>query len=328
MLLSARRKLEQEILGLRVDRDRLEDQNTKLQSDKDSLSRELRDLKCDMSLMKSERDMLRNDRKTLQSDLKKATQFGRDLESSLNDLQTRYEDKYTQCHTLRVDKEDLADVLEAKRKKEALHAADIAKLTNSRANLEQELKAARAALLSSEAPSVAKLEGLNGEIRNLRTANTNLEKKVATHAHDNDYMRQQYQTASSAAATSANQIASLERQLAVAERKAKGEATRLAQINQSEELRQALSTVERQSLELVSRERLLQKQAEDLKEFKDFKRGRGGVVTRGSSVQAKSPRGGSRAGSPGVGGSSAYGGGSKVGSSGLRYGSRMEDDGK
>lgn len=319
---AARRKAEQDVIGLRAERDRLEEENAKLHSKRNTLHKELQDAKDKIGIVTNEGILLKSENEILHGDLKKSQKFAKDLEDSLNDLQTRYEDKYDKCHTLRFDNADLTATVEAAKRKQGLHAAEVAKLNNSRANLDQELKAARATLLSSDVPSVARLEGLNEEIRTLRAANATLEKKVASHAHDNEYMRQQYQTASTAAATSVNQIASLQRELEVAQRQAQGEATRLASVNRTEEARQAFATVERLTLELASRERLLQKQAEDLKEFKDFKRGRGGVVTRGSSVQAKSPRGGSRAGSPGVG----YGG--KVGGSGLRYGSRYDGEGK
>lgn len=322
----ARRNLERELLQSRSDRDRMEAVNSRIRSEREALRKELEAAQATNRMLVSTTDTLTKANETLQIDLKKSQKFGKDLEDSLNDLQTRFEDQDRKCHNLRFDKDDLASTIEAAKRKQALQATDIAKLTNSRANLEQELKAARAALLSSEAPSVAEQEGLNGELRTLRTANANLEKKVASHAHDNEYMRQQYQTASTAAAASANEISDLERKLEVAQRQAQGEATRLAGVSRTEETRQAQAMVELLRLEVASRERLLQKQAEDLKEFKDFKRGRGGVVTRGSSVQAKSPRGGSRAGSPSVGGGGGYGG--KVGGSSLRYGSGVRGDEK
>lgn len=322
-MVSARRsRLEQEVLSLKVERDGLQVEKDRIESERNNLH-----LKAtgDHSVWKSSRQKMESEIQTLQADLENSRHFAIDLEVSLNDLQTRFEDKDRKFQTLKYDKSDMDATLEAAKRKQALHAADIAKLTNSRANLEHELKAARAALLSSEVAPIAELEGLNGELRTLRAAKTSMEKRLASQAHDNEYMRQQYQSASTAAAASANQLTILQVELEEAQRHAQGEATRLAGISRTDETRQALATVERQSLELASRERLLQKQAEELKELKDLKRGRGGVVTRGSSVQAKSPRGGSRAGSPGVGGS-GYGG--RVGGSGLRYGSGIGGDGK
>lgn len=326
MASTARRRLEADLLASRTECDRLEDDRAKLHSEREALIKELNDAKSEIAFQKSERHMLRQQRETLQADLKKSMSFASDLETSLSELQTRFEKKNDRCHTLRYDKDDLEAKVNTAKQKQSVQAAEITKLTQSIISLEQELRAARAALLSSDNPSIAALEGLNDEIRVLRAANVNLEKKVASQAHDNDYIRQEYQNASSAAATAANQITSLQRELEVAQRQAKGEATRLASINRTNETSQLLATVERQSLELASREHLLQKQAEDLKEFKEFKRGRGGVVTRGSSVQAKSPRSRSRAGSPGVGGVGH--GGSRVGGSGLRYGSRADGDGR
>ncbi|MCJ1470723.1 hypothetical protein MMC07_009370 [Pseudocyphellaria aurata] len=324
MASTARRRLEADLLATRTECDRLEDDRAKLRSERETLVKGLNDAKSEIALLKSERHMLRQQRDTLQTDLTKSTSFARDLEASLGELQTRFEKKNDRCHTLRYDNDDLETKVNAAKQKQSHQAAEIAKLVEARASLEQELRAARDALLSSNNPSIASLESLNGENRDLRATIVNLEKKVASQAHDNDYIRQEYQNASSAAATSANQITALQRDLEVAQRRAQGEATRLASINRTNETSQLLATVERQSLELASRERLLQKQAEDLKEFKEFKRGRGGVVTRGSSVQAKSPRSRSRAGSPGVGG----GGHGKVGGSSLRYGSRAEGDGR
>lgn len=237
-----------------------------------------------------------------------------EIVSSLNDLQTRVEDKTKQSRKLWHEKDELESTMAVVLNKSALHTSEIAMLKTNQARLEDELKSAREANKVSTNPDVAELESLKEEIRKLKAENVAQQKKATTHATDLEYTRIQYQNASNAAAEATTRASKLEQDLAAMTVKAQGEAARLAEVNKNTAVEQAHNEVEKLQLELQMFESMLRRKEEELRELK---RGRGGVVTRGSSVGGKSPRGGSRAGSPAPG---AGGFGGKVGGSALRFG--------
>lgn len=243
-----------------------------------------------------------------------------DIASSLNDLQTRMEDKTKHSRKARHEKEDLESTMATALNKSALQISEIATLKADRARLELNLKSARDANKASSNPSVAELETLKEENRKLKADNTALEKKITINTNDLEYIREQYQNASTAAAEASTRATKLDHDLAAMTIKAQGEAARLAEVNQSTAVDQAHAEVEKLRLENQMFETMLRRKEEELRELR---RGRGaGVVTRGSSVVGggKSPRGGSRAGSPGPGGVGFGGVGGKVGGSALRFG--------
>ncbi len=105
-------------------------------------------------------------------------------------------------------------------------------------------------------------------------------------------------------------------------RRASGEATKLALINNDTEVRRHRARVAEIESLLADRDDLLRRKED---EVRDLKRGRAaGVQTRGSSVQPRSPRGpGSRGASPapmGMGGAGLMGVEMRRGGSGLRWG--------
>ena len=323
---AARRAREVEFRKLQVERDNLEKENAGLIGEREALQSENNTLLNDQAFASSERHYLKKREETLQALLEKTEKQRVDLDQSLGELQYRYESKSSQARQLQYTRDELVEASKTAKWKIIQKDAEITRLTNSRAKLEQEVDEARMALQSSTVPTVAELETVNAELRSLRAASAALEKKVAAQNQDFEYMRQQYQQASTAAAEAVTQVSRLETELAAAQQKASGEATQLAEINRRSDLQQAHARIEQLKLETASRERLLQKQGDELR---DARRGRGGVVTRGSSVQAKSPRGGgSRGGSPGVGGAGvSSGAGGKVGGSGLRFGSGVGEGG-
>lgn len=237
-----------------------------------------------------------------------------EIVASLSDLQTRMEDKIRKFRTLRNEKEELQSALSVSTEKVHAQKSEIISLETQYAQLELDLKSAREANKGSTNPNVAKMENLHEEVRKLRGENATLEKKVSSYGTDLEYTRTQYQSASNAAVEANNRVARLEKDLEDMTIKAKGETVRLAEVNQSNAIEQANKQVDRLQMELSRVESILRRKEEELR---DLKRGRGGVVTRGSSVGVKSPRGGSRPGSPGPGSS---GFGNKIGGSALRYG--------
>lgn len=243
---------------------------------------------------------------------------------SLEELQLRFELKHKKFRTLSAACDQNEAALATAISRSARQSAELTAMYEKKASLEAELKDSRDALLNSSDLSVAEREGFREQIRTLKETNTGLEKKVANLNHDLEYCREQYQTASNAAVEATSRGSELEAELLIAQRKASGEAVKLATLNQSTENLALRDEIEHLGTELKAREDLLRRKEEELK---DLKRGRTGVVTRGNSVGGKSSRGAS----PGVGvgagagvgaGGFLAGGGGKgvVGGSSLRFG--------
>lgn len=225
---------------------------------------------------------------------------------SLELLQLRYEMKNKKVRTLSSACDQNEAALATAISKSARQSAELAAMFEKKASLEAELKESRDTLLNSSDLSVAEREGCHEQIRTLKETNTSLDKKVANLNHDLEYCREQYQNASNAAVEATTRISELEAELLIAQRKASGEAIKLATLNQSTENSTLRNEIEHLNLELKAREDLLRRKEEDLK---DLKRGRTGVVTRGNSVGGKSSRGAS----PGVGAATGGAGGGYLG---------------
>lgn len=278
-----------EILELVSERDTLKSENTKLKTANLSLIDSLAEYK---KMLKEKVLRLLETEKNRQS-----------LESELDTLSNGCEDKtarLAQAHR-RINKE-----LETQEKQ----AAQISNLAASYARLEEELRTAHQALQSSSIPEIAELEALKTEVCTLRSQKELVDKKLSSQNNDYEYMRTQYQEASAAAADSGSTIRNLTEKLEEAHHKAQGEAARLAEINRENNSEQARAHIQQLKAELVHREKLLQKQAE---EIKTGRKAAVGVVTRGTSAYAsKSPKNGSRANSPNHAG--------RPGGSNLRWG--------
>lgn len=271
------------------ERDTLKSKNTKLKTANLSLVDSLAEYK---KLLKEKVIRLVETEKNRQS-----------LESELDSLRNGWEDKTAQLvqARLRINEE-----LESQEKQ----AVQISKLAASCAQLEEELKTAHQALQSSSIPEIAELEAMKAEVRTLRSQKELADKKLSSQDSDYEYMRTQYQEASAAAAESGSTIRTLTEKLEEAHHKAQGEAARLAEINRENNSEQARAHIHQLKIELAHREKLLQKQAE---EIKAGRKAAIGVMTRGSSAySSKSPKNGSRANSPNHSG--------RPGGSNLRWG--------
>lgn len=230
---------------------------------------------------------------------------------SLQELQLRFEMKNKKVRTLSAACDQNEADLAAAISRSARQSAELATMFEEKAILEAALKESRDALLNSSGLSVAEREGFQEQIRTFKETNASLNKKVANINHDLEYCREQYQTASNAAVEATTRVSELEGELAIAQRKASGEAVKLATLNQSTENSALRNEIEHLGLEIKAREDLLRRKEEELR---DLKRGRTGVVTRGNSVGGKSSRGaspgvGAAAGGVGVGGGFLGGGG-------------------
>ncbi|KAL8998416.1 MAG: hypothetical protein Q9169_002544 [Polycauliona sp. 2 TL-2023] len=251
-----------------------------------------------------------------------------DLEASMSALQTRYESKDRAHQTLHLQITDLEACLAAALQKQSLQSTEIASLRESKKQVAQDLEQARKDMLTTPHanPDITRIAVAESHARDASAANETLSKKLASANSDLEFTRSVYRDASTSAQESANRIITLESELESANRRASGQAVRLATINRDTAVKEAKKEVKQMKAMMEERDRVWRRKEEEIDMLKG-RRGRasGGVVTRGGSAQpigvvggqGKSPRG-SRGGSP-LGGAGIVGGeGMRRGASGLR----------
>ncbi|KAL8772797.1 MAG: hypothetical protein Q9209_002142 [Squamulea sp. 1 TL-2023] len=251
-----------------------------------------------------------------------------DLEASLSSLQTRYEDKDRAHRHLHLEKTEVDESLASALQRIISQNTDLAALKASKKQLEVDLDLARKDLLTTphQNPDITRITIAESSAREALTAKESLTKKVASLISELEFIRLEYQKASTSAVEFDAQVNTLTSQLEAANRKASGEAVRLATVNRDNAVKEAKREARQWKSMYEEREKVARREREEIETLKGRK-GRGGVVTRGGSVQpgvggvgvgqGKSPRG-SRGGSP-LGGVVGVGGeGMRRGGSGLR----------
>lgn len=189
------------------------------------------------------------------------------------------------------ERDELQLQLEAVNRTHESDIKTIERLREAKRNTDAELETIRAELSSSSIPEKSQLEQLRAENRQLLGEKEALEKKAKSTANSHEFLRQQYQEASTKAVEHADQIRILELEIASLRTKASGEAVRLREITNRTEVETHMADNKRLRLE-----------NEELKEqLKRKERGRG-MTTRTGSAAPRSPRlgaspGRSRAGS-------------------------------
>lgn len=206
--------------------------------------------------------------------------------------------------------QELTEELETLKKDYAKSRTDKLALQADVGRLDKELANVRLELLNHPDPAVREKARLNAEIRTLTAENANLKKKIENMTKDWEYTKQLYSEASQAATDRAAELAAVEAKLPELERKAGENQAKMRGTIHDSEIAQLRKEVGNLKATVKSREKLVMRKEEQITELK---RGRGGLQTRGSSVQPRSPRGGSRGASPAA---AMLGGGSK-GPSGL-----------
>jgi chromosome segregation ATPase len=192
---------------------------------------------------------------------------------------------------------------------------EISKLKDERTQLKHDLEAAREALKNGGGTE-AELEAAREEIRRLSQENANLERRAEYEKKQSDYTREQYQNASTAAAQSGIEIRQLKEQNEELKRKAAADVAKLKELKTSYDESRHIARVTELEATLASRDELLRKKEDELR---DLKRNR--PSTRSTSTQPRSPKwasANSRPTSPGVNNSSVTGRGSA-----LRFSSEM-----
>ncbi|PWY79635.1 hypothetical protein BO70DRAFT_51891 [Aspergillus heteromorphus CBS 117.55] len=253
----------------------------------------------------------------LQKALAEAQARLQERDSVLEKLQHRYETRTKDSHQLQRERERLAEAKATSDQKLEKQKEDIAKLKDERTQLRHELEQARESLKAGGGSS-AELESAREEIRRLNEENASFKRKAEYEARQAEYTREQYQTASTVAAQSGNEARQLREENENLTRKVAGDASRLRELNmKNDEARHLSRVVELESL-LRSREDLLRRKEEEVRELRKNR-----PSTRSTSTQPRSPKwtaGNSRPTSPGINNNSNNNGSSLAGrGSTLRY---------
>ncbi|KAL4886267.1 class II histone deacetylase complex subunits 2 and 3-domain-containing protein [Aspergillus karnatakaensis] len=227
-----------------------------------------------------------------------ATQtFVQEREKALGLLQHRYESRTKELHKIRQERDRLLEAKTASDQKTEKHKEDMTKLRDERTQLRHELEAAREALKSGGGDA-AELEKAREEIRRLTKENASLVRKSEYEHKQAEYTRDQYQTASNVAAQSATELRQLKEENETLNRKLAGEAARLRELNLKNDETQHLKRVAELESLLSSREDLLRRKEDELREIRKNR-----PSTRSTSTAPRSPKlnaGNSRPTSPGI----------------------------
>lgn len=214
--------------------------------------------------------------------------------------------------------QEQAAELEKAKKDNGKARTEILALKGERGTLQKELTTARLDLLNHPDPAVRETAIKDARIRELEADVLAKNKKIDNQTKDWDLTKRLWTDASTAATTATQELAALEAKQPELVRKAAENETKRKELKNDAMIKALQKEVFIQRATVKSRDNLIRRKEEQIAELK---RGRGGVQTRGSSVQPRSPRGGSRGASPAAG---MFGGGGK-GASGLS--SRLNLDG-
>ncbi|KAE8135507.1 class II histone deacetylase complex subunits 2 and 3-domain-containing protein [Aspergillus pseudotamarii] len=233
-------------------------------------------------------------------------------EKLLESLQHRYETRTRDLHKIRRERDRLAEYKATSEQRIEKQREDISKLKDERTQLRQDLEQARGEVKTGGG-AVAELETAREDIRRLTQENSGLERKAEYEAKQAEYTREQYQTASNIAAQTGNEIRQLREENELLKRKVAGNASRLREINIENDGARHLSRISELEAILTSREDLLRRKEDELREIRKNR-----PSTRSTSTQPRSPRltAGSRPTSPGINNHNGRG-------SALRFSSEM-----
>ncbi|KKK15779.1 hypothetical protein AOCH_002553 [Aspergillus ochraceoroseus] len=205
-------------------------------------------------------------------------------EKILESLQHRYESQTKEFHRIRRERDGLLESKAASDQKLDKQREDIAKIKDERTQLRHDLEQAREALKNGGGDA-AELERVREEVRRLTKENAGLERKAEYERKQAEYTREQYQTASNVAAQSGNENRVLREENERLKRKADSEAVRLRELNMKNDETQHLArAIELEAL-LVSREDVLRRKEEELREIRKNR-----PSTRSTSSQPRSPK--------------------------------------
>ncbi|KAJ5318028.1 hypothetical protein N7508_002536 [Penicillium antarcticum] len=260
------------------------------------------------------------EKEQLQAELAQVRAQAKEMEQAFGKLQHRFETRTEQVYTIRKELDALAaskTVLERNFEKSE---REVLTLKEEKKVLKHDLQEARETIKAGGG-SAAELETARGEIRRLTAENEDLNRKSTYEAKRSEYTREQYQTASTAAAQSGNESRLLTSENDDLKRKADQNKLKLREMNIKDNAARHLAQIDELQLILAARDELLRRKEEELREIRKNR-----PSTRSTSTQPRSPKisASSRPTSPGIGhNGNGHNGGLPGRGSALRFSSEM-----
>lgn len=229
-----------------------------------------------------------------------------------------YEELREKAGNRHAEIQDQAVEIEKAKKDIGKARTEVLALKGERGTLQKELAAARLELVNHPDPAIREEAIKDARIRELEAEVLIKSKKIDNLAKDWELTKRLWNDASTAATAATQELAALEAKQPELLRKVAENESKRKELMNGATIRALQKEVVNLKATVKCRDNLIRRKEEQISELK---RGRGGVQTRGSSVQPRSPRGGSRGASPAA---ALLGGGAK-GASGLS--SRLNLDG-
>ncbi|KAK2814151.1 hypothetical protein FQN50_000555 [Emmonsiellopsis sp. PD_5] len=238
-------------------------------------------------------------------------------ESNFSRLQHRYETRHNEYHKMRTELDQALETSKKSADRLERQKAEIAKLKDEKSALAKDLEEARNTIKEGGGDAAA-LESALEEARKLNKENASLQRSVTQERSQSEYTRQQYQNASTAAATAAMELRQREEELEEMKSKASKDAEKLKLLRMKNDEQVHLARIAELETTLAGRDEMLNRKEEELRELKKNR-----PSTRATSLQPRSPKVGasrpaSRPASPGPGVGATGGGGNHKGSA-LRF---------
>ncbi|KAJ5099641.1 hypothetical protein N7532_006642 [Penicillium argentinense] len=318
---SQKRFLDDDSEDYRSKRTRLEDVSQLTQSIKPPSQHLSRDLQyLEKNILQMQRTHA-SEKEQLQAELSRVSSRAQTLEKALSELQHRYESRTKELHQVRQERDAVVGGKASLEQRVDRQKEDISKLKEERSQLRRDLDEARQELKSGGG-TMADIEKAREENRQLIKEQAGLERKADYERNQAEYTREQYQNASTAAAQAGNELRQLRNENEELARKVEGNSARLRELNLKNDSEIHIRRIKELELTLVTREDLLRRKEEELREIRKNR-----PSTRSTSTQPRSPKitAGSRPTSPGVGNGNGNGNGNGLSGRGsaLRFSSEM-----
>lgn len=252
------------------------------QSQLDTLKEELRQAQQSLAKEREERAVEISDLKaSVEGTLAKLEETSMELRK----LQLRYETRTREVYTSRRQIKKFEVDKEADAARRAKLMADNGTLKEEKRKLQTELSEVRSALKEGGG-TAAEIEIAKEQVRQLEKEKSTIEKSYNNMKKDFEFVRQQYQNASTAAAESASQVQGLEEEINHLKIAASDEKRKLKETNFTNDRDRYLNHISQEQALSFSLNAQLQRKDDELR---TMRRGRG-VQTRANSVQPGSPR--------------------------------------
>ncbi|KKY15875.1 hypothetical protein UCRPC4_g06061 [Phaeomoniella chlamydospora] len=252
------------------------------QSQLDTLKEELRQAQQSLAKEREERAVEISDLKaSVEGTLVKLEETSMELRK----LQLRYETRTREVYTSRRQIKKFEVDKEADAARRAKLMADNGTLKEEKRKLQTELSEVRSALKEGGG-TAAEIEIAKEQVRQLEKEKSTIEKSYNNMKKDFEFVRQQYQNASTAAAESASQVQGLEEEINHLKIAASDEKRKLKETNFTNDRDRYLNHISQEQALSFSLNAQLQRKDDELR---TMRRGRG-VQTRANSVQPGSPR--------------------------------------